>query len=173
MVQYHISENEPLMRAAKKALETGDPNYILIWVPEEFENTLKNLVEKTFCENSFRKNVHDRSIDWYFESVIRLHRAFGWPHCHSLKSGESEVKKIITIVDRALECGDCEEINEVIPMTHTKDAKQRFHKVLINRNYAVNDIAAGRAYVSAFNDFIVYLLNIFSYNQEKSCDTNH
>jgi cell division inhibitor SulA len=34
------------MSAAKRALETGKAHYILIWIPEESENTLKNLLEK-------------------------------------------------------------------------------------------------------------------------------
>jgi hypothetical protein len=39
MVLKYNPQNEHVMRAAKMARETGNANYILIWVPEESENT--------------------------------------------------------------------------------------------------------------------------------------
>ena len=42
----------PLTKAAKAALETGNANHILIWIPEESENTLKNLLERACCARS-------------------------------------------------------------------------------------------------------------------------
>ena len=39
----HKSKNGPAIRAAMKALETGNVNYVLIWIPEDSEKKLKNL----------------------------------------------------------------------------------------------------------------------------------
>jgi len=173
MVQYYNSENGPVIIAAKKALETGNPNYVLIWVPEESENTLKNLLEKTFCERSTRKNIQNRGIDWYFESVNRLHFTCRWPHCPGMTSDGSDMKMIVSMVERAFETGNCEEICGVLPIAHTAEVKLRFHNVMNKRNYTVDDIAAGRAYVSAFIAFIAYLHNLSSVNPEESDHTLH
>jgi hypothetical protein len=54
------------------ALATGNSNYILIWVPEELKNTPKNILEMRCCERSVKKNMQNRTIDWYFETVNRL-----------------------------------------------------------------------------------------------------
>jgi len=43
MISRNNLHNGPVMSAAKRALDTGKAHYILIWIPEESENTLKNL----------------------------------------------------------------------------------------------------------------------------------
>ena len=50
MISYNSVHNDPVMSAAKKALETGKAHHILIWIPEASENMLKNLLEKACCE---------------------------------------------------------------------------------------------------------------------------
>jgi hypothetical protein len=47
MVFHQNERNGPVMKATQMALATVNANYVLIWVPEESENTLKNLLEKT------------------------------------------------------------------------------------------------------------------------------
>jgi hypothetical protein len=94
MIVHDNSENGPVMRAAKRAMETGNANYILIWLPKESENTLKNLLEKTCCENRTRKNMQNHAIDWYFESVNRLHCMYGWPDWLGVKFEGSDEKTI-------------------------------------------------------------------------------
>ena len=46
MVLPYDPHNGPVMKAAKLALATGNVNLVLIWVPEELKNTLKNILEK-------------------------------------------------------------------------------------------------------------------------------
>lgn len=156
------SENGPVMKAAKMAMETGNANYILIWIPKESENTLRNLLERTCCENRSRKNTQNRAIAWYFKSVNRLHCMYGWPDCLDMKSEGSDMKKITLMVERAFETGNFEEINCIIPNTHTGDVRERFHNLMIKRNYSVDDVTAGRTYVSAFIAFITYLHSLSS-----------
>jgi hypothetical protein len=162
MIVQDNSENGPVIRAAKMAMETGNASYILIWLPKEAENTLKNLLERTYCENRTRKNTQNHSIDWYFKSVNRLHSRYGWPDYPGMKFKETDEKTIVMMVERAFETGNFEEINTLIPHSHSGDVQERFHNVMINRNYSVDDVVAGRAYVSVYIAFIVYLQSLFS-----------
>ena len=162
MVLQYDPHNGPVMRAAKMALETGNANYVLIWVSEKSENTLKNLLEKTCCEHSSQKNMQNRAIDWYFETVNRFHLANRRMLYTCLKPGGLEESPIVLKVERAIETGNFEEIIGVIPNIHAGNVKQRFHHVMDKRNYDLNNIAAGRAYVSAFFDFIGYVHNLSS-----------
>jgi len=156
------SQDSPVMKAAKMALETGNANYALIWVPEEMENTLKNLLEKTCCERSSGKNMQNRAVDWYFETVCRLHSSNRKMVHNCLKFGGPGENPIVLMVERAIETGNFEEISCVIPKTHVVDVKQRFQQVMNKRNYPVNTISAGRAYVSAFYDFTGYVHSLSS-----------
>lgn len=160
MVLHHNQLNAQVIKAAKMALDSGNVNYILIWVPEESENKLKNLLEKTCCESSTRDNIQNRAVDWYFKTVNRLHYASGWTSCPGMKSESIDENPIVLKVERAIETGNINEIFGVIPDTPTGDVRRRFCDVMNKKNYNVNNIAAGRDYVSSFIDLIVYLHNL-------------
>jgi hypothetical protein len=155
--------NGPVMSAAKAALETGNANYILIWIPEESENTLKNLLERACCARITRNDAHDRTADWFFETVNRLHIAYHGPHNLSISTKTPEEKKIILLVDAACESGNFDEINAVIPDTPAGEMRQRFNDMMKKRNYDwEKNCAAGRVYVSAFIDFITFVYHLHS-----------
>jgi hypothetical protein len=162
MPKYPDEMQEPVEKAAKMALETGNVNYILIWLPEESENTLKNLLEKTCCKRSSKMNMRNQAYDWYFETVNRFYRASRWPDYLMTQFGGLAKKMLILKVDRAIESGNFEEIRDIIPVTHEADAKQRFQLIMNMRNYPVNNIQSGRAYVSAFFDFARYIHTLSS-----------
>ena len=162
MVFHPHSRNGPLMKAAQMALVTGNVNYVLIWVPEESENTLKNLLEKTCCERSARKNMQNRAIDWYFDTVSRFHSANKGALYPYLKPGGLDESLFAVKVERAVETGNFDEIIEIIPDTHAADVRERFHHVMDKSNFDRNNIAAGRAYVSAFFDFLTSVYTIRS-----------
>ena len=146
---YPNAGNGLIIKAAQMALVTGNANYILIWVPEESENTLKNLLEKTCCEHSARKNMQNRAIDWYFDTVCLYYSANKGALYTCLKPGGLDESLIAVKVERTIETGNLEEIIGVIPNTHVADVKERFHHVMDKKNYDVNNSAAGRAYVSS------------------------
>ena len=162
MPKYPDEMQGPVVKAAKMALETGNANYILIWLPEESENTLKNLVEKTCCVRSSRMNMKNQAYDWYFEMVNRFFNT-GRPRDDLTIHFAGFTEKPLDLkVHNATESGNFEEIREIIPSTHEAEAKQRFLHVMNMKNYPVNNIAAGRAYVSAFFDFNQYIHDLSS-----------
>jgi hypothetical protein len=149
--------NGSVMNAAKIALDTGNVNYILIWVPEESENKLKNLFEKTVCERRAGKDVQDTSFDWYFETVNRLHRASEGALYTRVNPDGLDESPVVPKVKRAIETCEAEEIIGFIPKTQEHDFRHRFHHLIEKKNYDVNNVAAGREYIAEFIDFILYL----------------
>jgi len=65
----------PVVSAARVALETGNVNFVLIWVPESAENELKDVFEKTLRVRKQGAEAQAIADEWFFESVVRLHRA--------------------------------------------------------------------------------------------------
>ena len=161
MLKYPDEMQEPVFKAAKMSLETGNVNYILIWLPEESENSLKNLLEKTCCIRSSRTSMQKQAYDWYFETVNRFYLSRISPDHHTTQSPDLAGKLVLKI-DRAIESGNFEEIQDIIPATHEADAKQRFQHLIKMRDFSVNNIAAGRLYVSAFFDFNRYVHDLSS-----------
>jgi hypothetical protein len=150
----------PVMDAAERALETGNAHHILIWIPEEYENTLKNLLERVCCERNANKAGHCLTADWYFRMVSRLHSASRGQENLDISIKTPEEKKIIFLIAGACESGNFEEINAVITDTPTGEMQQRFNDIMLKRAYGVENIAAGRAYVSAFTGFIAWVKNL-------------
>jgi hypothetical protein len=157
MISYNNEQNGPVMSAAKKALETGKAHHILIWIPEASENTLKNLLEKACCERRIQMDGHNHIIDWYFATVRRFHFVCYGPRNLNISIKRPEEKTIISLVEKACESGNFEEIATVIPDTPAGEPRQRFNDVMTKRNYGVENIAAGRVYVSASTDFIAFV----------------
>lgn len=145
------------MSAAKRALVTGNAQYILIWIPEESENTLKNLLEKVCCERNTQKVAYDHIVDWYFKTVNHLHSVYCGSHNLNLSTKAPEEKKIIFLVERACESGNFKEITTVIQDTPDGEMRQHFNDVMKKRNYRAENIAAGRVFVSAFTAFIAFV----------------
>jgi hypothetical protein len=159
MIPRNNLHNGPVMSAAKRALDTGNAQYILIWIPEESENTLKNLLEKVCCARNTQKVAYDHIVDWYFKTINRLHSVYCGPHNLNISSKAPEEKKIILLVERACESGNFKEITTVIRDTPYAEMRQRFNDVMKKKNYRVENIAAGRLYVSAFTDFVAFVNN--------------
>jgi hypothetical protein len=161
MLKYPDEMHELVFKAAKMSLETGNVNYILIWLPEESENTLKNLLEKACCIRSSQMNMQKKAYDWYFETVNRFYWSSRLPDHHTTQS-QDFAGKLVLKIDRAIESGNFEEIRDIIPVNHEADAEERFQHLRKIRNFPVNNIAAGRSYVSAFFDFFRYVHEVSS-----------
>ena len=86
------TRDRPVVKAAIKALESRNLNYVLIWIPQKSEKELKSIFEKTLRERKGGKDPKDVADDWFFENSIRLHQAGeGAPYTGMKPAGLSEV----------------------------------------------------------------------------------
>jgi hypothetical protein len=149
----------PLLRAVKRAPETSKAHRIMIRIPEKPENTVKNLWEKAYCVRNTHKDVHDHIVDWYFETINRLHSMYYGSHSLNISLQAQEEKTIIFLADKAGKSNNFEEITMGIPGTPAGEMRQRFNNVMRKRDYGGETIAAGRFYISALTSFIVFVNN--------------
>ncbi|OPY39335.1 MAG: hypothetical protein A4E35_00106 [Methanoregula sp. PtaU1.Bin051] len=76
MLMNSNSCNDPVLDAAKMALKTGNVNIILPWIPKSAENKMKNLFEKTLCEQRIGNDMNNVGVKWYFRTVRQLNYSF-------------------------------------------------------------------------------------------------
>jgi hypothetical protein len=71
----------PVVKAAQKALQTGDVNLLLIWVQKKSDEAE---IQKVFAETmAMRKLGPDAKAladRYFFETLVRLHRQEKEPH---------------------------------------------------------------------------------------------
>jgi hypothetical protein len=64
----------PVVRCCKSALEKGNVNLILPWVPEKAEEELEKAFKKTLLVRKQGKEAAELADYWFFETTVRLHR---------------------------------------------------------------------------------------------------
>lgn len=151
----------PVVKAARKALETGNPNYILIWIPQESEKELQGVFEKTLRARKAGIDAQAVADDWFFETAIRLHRAGeGAPYTGMKPAGLSE-GPVVPLAEKAIETGDPKATIDLIKKTVEEELHSRFRQVMEKKKYDVDDVPAGREYIEAFIGWVVYSHHLY------------
>ena len=153
----------PVVKAAIKALETGNVNLVLIWVPNEAEKELKEAFEKTLRARKQGKDAMAVADDWFFETTIRLHRAGEGAPFTGLKPAGLDEGPVVPRAEKAIETGDPNEVIGFVMHTIEEELRHRFHQVSAKKKYDENNVAAGRQYVHTFINFVVYSHHLYMY----------
>ena len=65
----------PVIQAARKALETGNVNPVLMWVLKDHEGEIKNAFQKTLAVRKLNPPAKELADMYFFETLVRIHRA--------------------------------------------------------------------------------------------------
>ena len=69
------SMDGPVVKAAVKALETGNVNLVLIWVQERDSTQIQEAYQKTIAVRKLNTEARELADLWFFETLVRIHRA--------------------------------------------------------------------------------------------------
>jgi hypothetical protein len=150
----------PVIKAAKKALETGNVNLVLIWVQLNDEAAIKEAFEKTLNVRKESQAAKELADYFFYETLVRIHRAGEDAPYTGLKPAGSEVEPGIKAADEALEQGISNELLTNLTLALRTYVTQSFLEVVEKKNYAQNDVKAGREYVKAYVEFVHYIKGI-------------
>ena len=64
----------PVVKASQKALETGNINYVLVWVRAEDEQEIKVMFDKVNKVRTLSPEAKELADMYFFETVVRVHR---------------------------------------------------------------------------------------------------
>ena len=150
----------PVVKAAQKAIETGNVNLVLIWVQPADEVAIKEAFNKTMKVRKLSPESKELADMYFFETLVRIHRAGEGEPYTGIKPAGTEVEPGIEMADKAVEKGSTDEL-----LTHISKAIQgkvaaHFNEVKETKNYNNNDVIAGRKFVKAYVEFIHYIEGI-------------
>src|SRR5687768_9733513 len=65
----------PVVAAARKALDSGNVNAVLIWVQSRDDAEIRNHFQKTMAVRKAGPQARELADMYFFETLVRLHRA--------------------------------------------------------------------------------------------------
>jgi hypothetical protein len=145
----------PVVRAGRKSLDTGALQYALIWVQPTAERELRSAFVQALSVRKLGKEARGLADRFFLETLVRLHRAGeGAPFTGLEPAGH--VPPPIAAADRALEAGSLKDLDGLLTRSVSHGLEERFARVREAGRFRPDDVAAGRAYVAAYVDYVHY-----------------
>ena len=137
----------PVVNAARRALVTGNINLVLPFVPEDAEAEVREAFARTapLMANDAARAVAEA---FFFETVVRLHRAGEGEPFTGLKPAGLDVGPVIPLAERAIEQEDPEELIRALQRMVERGARERFERMMRLKASATASVPAAREYVS-------------------------
>ncbi len=152
----------PVVKASLKALESGNINYVLIWVKDSDESEIKDAFEKVSKVRTLSPEAKELADMYFYETVVRIHRNGEGVGYTGLKPIGYKPDVGIEAADFVLEKNDVNEVLKHLDQTKYSEVINFFNDVQLKRNFDVDDVNAGRSYVASYVHFIHYIEKLFT-----------
>jgi hypothetical protein len=167
------SMDGPVVKASQKALETGNINYVLIWVRAEDEQEIKVMFDKVNEVRILSPDAKELADMYFFETVVRVHRMGEGVGYTGLKPAGYQIDEGIEAADIAIAENSLDPIYAHLDEPQNPEIKEYFTDVQSKKDYDVNDLKAGREYVEAYVHFIHYVEAQFGGNESENTHSEH
>lgn len=139
----------PVVVAARQALASGSVERILPFVPAAGEAEVRRAFDRTVAIRGQSPEVGELADRWFFENVVRIHRAGeGAPYTGLKPAGLSE-GPVIPIAERALERGSGDELVGALGDIVADQVKHRLGRAMALKAHADAGVGEAREYVEA------------------------
>ena len=152
----------PVVKASIQALETGNINYVLVWIQAKDEKEIKEMFDKVNIVRTLSPEAKELAEMYFFETVVRVHRMGEGEPYTGLKPVGYKPAEGIEAADIAVDDGSVKNVLTHLNEKYHKKVKELFTDLQSKMNYDVNDLTAGRKYVAAYVYFIHYVEDLFN-----------
>ena len=139
----------PVVTVARRALEVGDVDVILPYVHADGEGEVRDAFDRVRKVRALSPEAQELADTWFFETVVRVHRAGEGAAFTGLKPAGLDVGPVIPAAERALETGSADGLVEVLCGVAGREVERRHAQALELRHHADDGVAAARDYVEA------------------------
>ena len=150
----------PVVTAARHALDTNDPNRVLIWVQPDDEAEIRAAFAHAVSVRRLGPEARELADRFFFETLVRLHRAGEGAPFTGLHPAGRDLGPAIPLADRAVASDSDREVTQLIRDEVVRGIGDRFRDLQRKRRFDPADLAAGRAYVASYVSFIHYVEGI-------------
>ena len=151
----------PVVKAAQHALDTRNPAVALMWGQAGDEPEVRRAFEETLAVRGLSPQAKQLADRFFFETLVRVHRAGEGAPFTGLKPAGLNLGPAIPAADKALDEGSVESVGKLLTTAMQERLRHHFHQVVSAKAFNPGDVAAGRAYVKAYVEFIHYVERVF------------
>ena len=150
----------PVVAAARKALDTGNVDLVLIWVQKKDEAEIRNHFQKTVAVRKVNAQAKELVDMYFFETLVRIHRAGEGAGYTGLKPA-GKIEPPIAAADKSIETGKLQDVAKLISTRMEQGLHRNFEDMMKKRKYNPSDVAAGRAFASAYVEYTHYVERLY------------
>ena len=149
----------PVVETAKFALKNGDVQPVLKWVPKEHEQEIRDAFSQTLAVRVKGKEARELADRYFFETLVRVHRAGEGEPYTGLKSAGT-VEPAIAAADKALQTASVDTLADKISNAVREGIKKRFDAALEKKKHADDSVEAGRDFIEAYVQYVHFIEGI-------------
>lgn len=153
----------PVVNAARQALEKENVNLILPWAPKEAEEEITKAFKRALAVRRLGKEAKWLADYWFFETIVRLHRAGEGAGYTGLKPAGLSVGPVVPRVEKAIRTGDVNELIVFLQDAVKGEIERKFKYVMGAKDYDKEDVISARRYVGAMLDLTLYSHHLYEY----------
>ena len=151
----------PVVKAAQRALETRNAALVLIWVQEKDEPEIRKAFEQTLAVRELSPQARELADRFFFETLVRVHRTGEGASFTGLKPAGRDLGPAIPAADEAVRVGSVDSVNRLLTQAIQARLREQFGEVMATKTFKADDIAAGRAYIKAYVEFIHFVERLY------------
>lgn len=150
----------PVVGAARSALDGGNVNLVLVWVQKNDEAEIHKAFQQAQNVRKAGGEAKELADRYFFETLVRVHRAGEGAAYTGLKPA-GVVEPPVAAADKAIATGKLPELAKLISARVEKGLHGHFDQVMVKKRYHPDDVEAGRAYASAYVEFVHYAERLY------------
>ncbi|MBE0623466.1 MAG: hypothetical protein IH606_01515 [Burkholderiales bacterium] len=147
----------PVVTLARKALDSGNVNLVLPWVPAGDEAEIRKAIDQARSVRKLGGEARELADTHFFETLVRIHRAGEGAPFVGLKPAGRDLGPAVPAADKALESGSIAPVEKLLTDAIRKGVHAHFDAALGRREFDPDDVKAGRAYVEAYVPYVHYV----------------
>jgi hypothetical protein len=151
----------PVVTAARQALQQEHVELILPYVPKCSEAEVISAFEKVLPLRKNGSGMREVAELYFFETVVRVHRAGEGAPFTGLKPAGLDVGPIIPLAEKAIETGQPDALISALRDVIKAQALERFERLQHLKEHASLSVDAAREYVEAMLGLQVWAHQVY------------
>lgn len=151
----------PVVQAASRSLAESDVNIVLPYVPKAAEREVIGAFQKVAKARRDSADAREVADRFFYETVVRLHRAGEGAPFTGLKPAGLDVGPVIPAAEQAIESGAAGRVTDLLCTVVREEVGARFDRVMRLKAAAGKSVEQAREYVSAMLGLEVYAHTVY------------